>query len=420
MDYKPTTAVWEITFACNMRCKHCGSSCTSAKPDELTTEEALEVCDEIGKLKLHHITLSGGEPLLRKDWHIIAKRIKDNGVIPNMITNGWFLSEEIVDLAKESGIRNIAISLDGLKDTHDYIRTKGSFDKIIRALDILKEQNMPAAIITTINNLNIKEIPKLYDLLKEKGVRNWQWQYAMPMGNFVENKDLIIEPHQIDEIIEIAHKISFEDKIRIDLADCIGYYNLQEIEIRTHNKKYNEYFWQGCPAGKYVLGIRYNGDIVGCTSLRDDRFIEANVRQKSLVDIWNDPDSFKWNRTLSKDGLTGFCSVCQFGSYCLAGCSVLKYTTGKKLIENDYCSYKVAVDKEKHEINKIEDEKILLKKGKLALKDVEFQLAEIYYNKLYEKNKSIDIINHLGYINYELENYDLCAELNRESLKIDT
>ena len=49
---KLTTAVWEITMGCNMRCKHCGSSCAEALPDELNTSEALEVCDQLKDLGL--------------------------------------------------------------------------------------------------------------------------------------------------------------------------------------------------------------------------------------------------------------------------------------------------------------------------------------------------------------------------------
>ena len=64
MTYQPMTAVWEITMGCNMRCKHCGSSCENALPDELTTEEALDLADQIADLGLTWITLSGGEPLL--------------------------------------------------------------------------------------------------------------------------------------------------------------------------------------------------------------------------------------------------------------------------------------------------------------------------------------------------------------------
>ena len=111
---KPITAVWEITMGCNMQCKHCGSSCASALPGELSTEEALGLCKQIGELGLEWITLSGGEPTTRKDWNKIAEALNTNGVIPNMITNGWAFSPEEARKAEASGVNTIAISIDGL------------------------------------------------------------------------------------------------------------------------------------------------------------------------------------------------------------------------------------------------------------------------------------------------------------------
>ena len=117
-----------------MRCKHCGSSCENPLPDELTTEEALDLADQIADLGLTWITLSGGEPFIRKDWHLIAKRLSDKGVIPNIISNGWLVTDDIISKLKESKVGTIAISLDGLKKTHDYIRKPGSYDRTIKAL----------------------------------------------------------------------------------------------------------------------------------------------------------------------------------------------------------------------------------------------------------------------------------------------
>ena len=67
-DFKfyPWSVVWEITFACNMRCLHCGTSAGKKRPDELNTHEALQLIDELADLGADNITLSGGEPLLRE------------------------------------------------------------------------------------------------------------------------------------------------------------------------------------------------------------------------------------------------------------------------------------------------------------------------------------------------------------------
>jgi len=420
---KPITAVWELTFACNLRCKHCGSACSTAKSDELTEKEALDLCDQIADLGLSYITLSGGEPLLCKYWGKVAQRLKSNNVVPNMITNGWLLTKDIIKEAKDSGISNIAISLDGLKETHDFMRTKGSYDKIMDALALLQQENMPSSIITTVNNKNLTELYELYQELLKKNVANWQLQYAMAMGNMLDHVDLQIKPEQIDHIIDIAYDIYKENRIRIDLADCIGYFNIKETEIRnelhSQNPK-NMVFTNGCPAGKYVFGIRCNGNIVGCTSLRDEFFLEDNIRNRPLREIWEDTKSFAWNRELCRDKMEGFCQKCQFANYCLAGCSVMKFTSGKKLTENLYCSYNVAIKEEKKRIDKINNTQLLLNEGTTAIAEEEYQLAELLYLKVLENDpNNINILNTLGFLHYQLENYTECFTINNKILKLD-
>ena len=94
MKYQPITCVWEVTMGCNMRCGHCGSSCAEPLPEELTTSEALHLCDQIAGLGLKWITLSGGEPLTRKDITLLIQRLSQKGVSVNIITNGWLLDQE--------------------------------------------------------------------------------------------------------------------------------------------------------------------------------------------------------------------------------------------------------------------------------------------------------------------------------------
>ncbi len=420
MKYNPTTAVWEITFACNLNCRHCGSSCNTFLPDELTTEEALKVCKDIGTLKLSYLTLSGGEPLMRKDWDIIAKGLKDNGVIPNMISNGWLINQEVLDRARAAGISNIAISLDGTKATHDKIRKTGSFDKIMSALDLMKQNKFPASIITTVNTININELPEIYKLLVEKEIYNWQLQIIMPMGNALEHKDLYLEPQDITKIVDFAYEIMQEKKIRIDLADCIGYYDIKEVEIRNVGNTGQDYYWDGCGAGKQSFGIRCNGDVIGCTSIRNDSFIEDNVRNRSIVDIWNDEKAFAWNRNLTKKDLTGFCAKCQYGAYCLAGCAVTKIMHNSTLREFEFCLFRTAVEKERIEIEKIQDTELLLKSAQECLQEEDYQLAEIYYSKLLEKQpQNIDILCNLGFVHYQIENYELCKQFNLNVLDLE-
>lgn len=422
MEYKPTHAVWEITYACNMRCMHCGSSCGEAYPDELTTEEALNLCDDLAELGLKIITLSGGEPFVRKDWPQITRRLTDNGVKTNVISNGWFVDENLVETAFKAGLVNIGLSIDGLKNTHDTIRKKGSFDRIMSALDILKKLKMPVSVNTSINNRNTPELSGLKDLLTQKGVLKWQFQIARPMGNFLKHKDLVLSPKRMDELIDFAYAALKEGRIQIHLGDDIGYYDIRQAElIRILSGSGSTYrVWGGCHAGKKVIGIRANGDIYGCLSIRDEKYKEGNIRDVPLKELWTRPGAFAWNREMSKDKLGGFCARCMYGSKCLGGCSGSKLTMCNSLEENTYCSYRISIEKEGEKINKLDNIDNLLRFGRTCIQQKSYQIADLYYRRALElKPDDPHIIDNLGFINFFLENYTISKEFNEKAIQLN-
>lgn len=414
MEYKPITAVWEITMGCNMRCKHCGSSCENPLAGELTTDEAVKLCEDIGKLGLKWVTLSGGEPTTRKDWDIIAKALMDNNVIPNMITNGWLLDEKLIKRAEAAKVNTIAISIDGVKDTHDYIRRPGAFDKAISALDLIRNSKVRSAVITTINSKNIKELDQLKEIFIEHGVETWQLQIGLPMGNLSHNKELIAEPEIVNDIIDFSYETMKEGKINIDLADCIGYYTDKDALIRSNLQHKDVYNWNGCGAGIYNFGILNNGDILGCTSIRSKDFIEGNIRERNLIDIWNDKKSFMWNREMKKEDLKGTCSKCQYGQLCRGGCSNIRLTHNNTIYsENKYCSYNLALMKAKNQLLKINDINILIEKARFFIEHESYQLAEVALSIAVEMDKhNLEILNLLGFVHYMLGNYILSKKVN--------
>lgn len=321
----PITAVWEITMGCNMRCKHCGSSCAKPLPEELNTAEALALCEDIGDLGLKWITLSGGEPLIRQDWPQLVRALRARGVIPNMITNGWMCTEEIIDTAKDAGIGTFAVSLDGPRDVHDFIRREGAFDRAIIAMKTMAAKGIDAGAITTVQRRNIDRLEEIYDTLHTAGVEVWQLQIGLPMGNLGhgENIDMVLPPESIDRIIDFIHQHSTDPDMSIFPADCLGYYSVKEIEARTRANRSDEPIsWIGCNAGKRSFGILHNGDILGCTSIRDRSFIEGNIRERPLAEIWHDPEKFAWSRTITKKQLSGRCAGCGYGDVCLGAAPI--------------------------------------------------------------------------------------------------
>lgn len=423
MDYSAETGVWEITMGCNMSCKHCGSSCKKALPDELTTKEALKLTEEICALGLGWITLSGGEPLLRKDWHLIAAKLAEGNVIPNIITNGWLLTDTMLDKAVAARVGTIAISLDGLQETHDHIRQPGSYKRVISGLKKMHKRGIHSGVITTVTKDNVHELPRIRDILMSIGVPSWQLQIGLPMGNFHENRQMIMEPAGIDQIIDYCYEATKMGGITVFPADCVGYYNLKELEVRKITYQTEGFpLWQGCNAGKRSLGILHNGNILGCTSIRDKSFIEGNIRERPLAEIWNDPKSFLWNRNATKQELTGTCHICQYGSACLGGCPNTRLTMNKNLhSENQYCSYNVGMSRAKEQLQKNQpSQEELLSTGRELLEQGEFQLGVLTFQHLLETAPDhLDALRYLGFGHFFLENYDECIRYNRMILEQD-
>ena len=330
--YVPVSVIWEITLKCNMHCIHCGSSAGKARVDELSTKEALDVCKELNQLGTGLVTLIGGEPFLRKDWYRIAQEIRDYNMDVTFISNGFTIDEDIVTKLRKLNPYAVAISLDGaVAETHDSIRgLKGSFDKCLSGLKILKNADLPISIITTLHKRNVKELAKIREMILGKGVA-WQIQMAGPTGRFP--KKLLLSE---EEFYSVAMFIS----------SSRNQYSTKELPIMgAHNFGYHSHIlgnimisptWRGCSAGISTIGITSDGGIKGCLSLPDE-FIEDNIRNRSLTDIWNSPKFASYNRNFKKDDLKGECSNCKYGKSCKGGCSTVSSTLSGELHNNPYC-----------------------------------------------------------------------------------
>lgn len=349
LGYFPRTAVWELTLGCNLCCRHCGSRAGAPRPDELSADEAFALADELMDLGLERITLSGGEPTLCAYWDSLAARMVRGKVRVNMISNGIDWSAAHAIRAREAGMESVAFSVDGLAPAHDFIRgVPGAFERILDAFAACRESGLPVGVVTTVYRHNLHELGKLRVFLREQGVRSWQVQIGNPAGNMADNPELVIVPADLLEIVpELAALRVSGEKPDVYIGDNVGYFGPFEKDLRDTGKEID--FWLGCRAGLHVVGIESNGNIKGCLSLpselnREDRFLEGNIRSRSLTDIWCDPDAFSYNRKFSGERLTGFCASCKYSEVCRGGCLWTAFSHSGDRFDNPFCYYRVAVE----------------------------------------------------------------------------
>ena len=341
MKYYPRQAVWEMTLKCNMNCMHCGSKAGKARTNELTLDECLDIAQQLIDMNLEYITLIGGEIFLKDNWEQVARKFVDNGVYTNIITNAYNLRDKQYEQLKRSGIKQVGISIDGMENVHNTIRRNpSSFKHVLNALDKLRDEGYSTEAITTLTDMNFDNLEEMYDLFIDKDVEIWQLQLASPMGNAAENRNLLIDPKKIPLITQFIRDKNKEKKMLLIAGDNIGYYDENEYYIRGGDPKQKIGF-PGCLAGKFVIGIDSIGNVKGCESLQSDDFIEGNLRERSLYDIWNDENAFAYNRNFSKDMLDGKCKSCEMAELCCGGCRHLNNFTTDNKYESIYCCYSI-------------------------------------------------------------------------------
>ena len=337
IGFSPRICVWELTLACNMKCGHCGSRAGEARPNELSPEEVQVVANDLADLGCKRVTLSGGEPILRKDWPEIAKTLVSRGVKVNMVSNGWGWTESTVRTAKEAGLSNVCFSIDGLEETHDAIRRPGSFARSMKAFAYCREIGLSTASIMTINRKNMAEIDAVHDMLVEQGVTLWQPQLSDAMGNQRDNIEWAFHPEELPEIEAKMAELMRRSPMRVTVGDNIGYYGPNEELFR---KESSFGFWVGCFAGCQVVGIEADGKIKGCLSQQDESFVEGNVRETSLKEIWCRPGAFAYNREFTTDQLDGFCGECRYNDICRGGCTCSAHFATGNRFDNPFCVYR--------------------------------------------------------------------------------
>ena len=225
----------------------------------------------------------------------------------------------------------MAVSIDGPEDVHDAGRQAGSFRRAMDAVGALVEAGIPVSVISTLRRDCVGRLEELYRVLEGSGIAAWQLQACSPMGNAARGLDWRMDPAEVIRFVE-----SHRDRapFMLGAADNVGYFTEEEPGLRGADGA----CFQGCQAGISAIGIDSVGNIRGCESMYDERFIEGNLRQRRLRDIWEDPEAFAYNRRFTPELLTGDCARCRMGPWCAGGCRSYNYFVHGKLYEAPVCA----------------------------------------------------------------------------------
>jgi radical SAM protein with 4Fe4S-binding SPASM domain len=320
--HRPILAVWEITLACDLACRHCGSRAGRARPDELSTDECFAVVDQLAELGVFEVVLIGGEAYLRDDWTRIVARIKERGMSPLLTTGGRGLTPARAEEAAAAGLASASVSIDGGAAVHDRLRgVAGSHAAALAALGALRGAGIPISANTQINRLSMPDLGEVLETIIAHGAHSWQLQLTVAMGRAADAPEMLLQPYDLLELFPLIDRLADrcrEADVRLWPGNNVGYFGPYESKLRGTLPRGHMVH---CGAGRWGIGIEADGTIKGCPSLATANWAGGNVRDASLRDIWERAAPMRYTRDRTVDDLWGFCRTCYYADTCRAGCT---------------------------------------------------------------------------------------------------
>ena len=321
---------WHITEKCDQRCKHCylyaGKDRNYCRDLDLNTlksilDNFISFCKKVNVKP--SIAVTGGDPLLYHDIWNFLELLHSNNVPFSILGNPFHLDLTTAKRLKKLGCISYQMSLDGCKETHDYIRKKGSFDETISKIVCLKDADIPSSIMTTVSKSNIDEIPKLVDTVVSSGVDRFIFARYCPNPSDYE---LLPSPDEYKNFLEIMWKkyesLKNSDTIFI-LKDHLWYLYLYEHGMFDISEIYNpdDLICDGCGCRTKHMAVLTDGTVYACRrcpspigKVPESSFYDIFYSKK--MDVYRQYDKFE---ACSKCELKNFCRGCPAVAKCLTG-----------------------------------------------------------------------------------------------------
>lgn len=328
--------VWNVTYACNLQCRHCYLP-SSHREGELSLEEGLEVVDETRRTfgSTSQIVFSGGEPLLRNDIYKLVEYASSSGLRVALATNGTLLSRKVAERLREAGVDEVAISLDGaFERTHERIRgVEGAFNAALRGALNVREAGVSLQLHFTLMRDNASELPYMIELAERLEARRLFIFDLMPTG-----RASYLKHHGLDTLNLFDYLFKEQRRFKVWLKPQ-GYpyfwvYLLSKAEDLKVDLDIVKKYFKGCLASRSMLRVSPEGKVSPCPFLP---LFVGNVREAKLSHLWLTSDMLKEVRC--RVMLKGSCGSCEFKSVC-GGCRAKAYAlSNDHLAEDPSCPF---------------------------------------------------------------------------------
>ena len=276
----------ELTKNCNERCLHCGSDCgNQIVRDELSTEDFISILDQIKEdfgTKGFMLCITGGEPLLRKDFFTIMNHANELGFSWGMTSNGTLITPEIAHNLKLAGMRTISVSIDGPERYHDMFRqTPYGYERAMNGIrNLINEGGFEDISVTTVlTHESLPMVDELFNELDKIDIDGWRLVNLEPMGRAKKYPELLFTP---DDYKTLFSYITDKRKNNFPVSyGCCHYLGI-ELEGETRD------WYYFCNAGLCTASITSTGDIVACLDIESrPELIQGNIHTDRFKTVWD-------------------------------------------------------------------------------------------------------------------------------------
>jgi len=308
---RPFSINLEITYACNQHCVFCAADAGKPLENELTQGEYDTLLDEIIKLHINPVTITGGEPLLKYDvvLHMVEK-IVSAGLRPIMLTNAVLITEEMAEELYSAGLSTIQTSVDGLTpEVHNHIRgTSTAFDDVKKGIAIFKEAGFEVHLSTVLNRQNFFQLEDILAIENLFGADKTYISFVHPLGRG-KDKKFYLTPQQVKTYFVASHSIETGEI-------------LNEFIPRER-----------CSIGTSPV-VTPAGDVYPCMLTKFEPLKLGNVRETTLTEIWQHSLLLKELFDCSVYKLEP-CKTCEYKLYCGGGCRGAAFAYHGTIYKND-------------------------------------------------------------------------------------
>lgn len=342
--------IWNLIRRCNLACKHCYS--LSADVDfkgELSCEEVERVLADLRDARVPALILSGGEPLLRPDFFVIAERAKAMGFFTALSTNGTLIDAAMMERIAAIDFDYVGISLDGLFATHDrFRRMPGAFEKSLSALRLCRDAGLKVGVRFTLTQGNFADLPGLLALVADEGIDRFYLSHLNYAGRGNKNRrsdaHFQITRAAMERLFETAwrHLERGEKKeFTTGNNDADGVFFLHWVRRRFPEQASHIAAklvqWGGNASGVAVANIDNLGNVHPDTMWWHHTL--GNVRTRPFAEIWQDvSDPLMAGLKRRPRPVEGRCARCAYLSICNGNTRVrAEQTTGNPWAEDPGC-----------------------------------------------------------------------------------